>query len=250
MLTSKLCWYHPTSVGVPDNLKCTNPDIDKFESGRPLCQSGCTMYQKCKRAFEQGRFPDAFWDMPADFRNPPEDFSTMRLISTVIRSIESFVNNGQNLYIHSDICGNGKTFRAVSIAKAYIRCKAAGKRYSDKWVSYLSVPQVVSEYDICDKMSYENENRAVMLSRLNNLNSCDLVVWDDFGFNSGAYVESVILRSALMYRLSCKLSNIIVSAYSLQELRDLLSRSDFQRLSSSTIDVELLSSDFRNNSLI
>lgn len=241
----KLCWYHPDSVGVPTDLKCTNSKqitADKL----PECQSGCLMYQKCKRAFEYGDFPDKFWDMPLNFQNPPEDITAMTFLRRVIKDVESFVDNGINLYIHSPVSGNGKTFRAVSVAKAYIRAKASKDRHSDKWVSYVHIPRIVSDYDVYEKMSYDNANRQLILDKLQNLNKCKLVVWDDFGFNSGSHIESVVLRSILAARISAGLSNIIVSAYHLDELRSSLDKMDYQRLRSCTIEIELKSADFRN----
>ena len=245
-MSTKLCWYHPESIGVPNELKCTN-STPVGESGYPECRSGCAMYQRCKRAFEYGDFPDCFWDMPSDFQNPPEDIGALRYLQRVIKNVESFVDNGINIYIHSPISGNGKTFRAVSIAKAYIRAKASGDRHSDKWVSYVHIPRLVSDYDIYDKMSFENADRQALLDKIHNLNSCKLVVWDDFGFNSGAYVESVILRSILAARISSGRSNIIVSSYSLDELKSSLSKGDYLRLKSSVLDIELKSPDFRFN---
>lgn len=244
-MCSKICWYHSSYNGVPDSLKC-DKSVDKVGSfGLPLCHEGCKTYSNCKRAFEMGGFPNKFWNVPDNFIVTPEDLSSAQFLSRVNKSIVSFVETGQNLFIHSSIPGNGKTFRAVFLANSYIRHCVNAVRYSDNWVQYILIPKLINDYEAVERLPYDSEVRQRFFNRLRMLSHTNLVVWDDFGFDSESYFETVILRSVIQSRLANNQSNIFVSSCSLQDLRNILKKTDYSRFESSVIDVELKSADFR-----
>lgn len=241
----KVCWFHK------DYMK-TNPYVCKkgleqsTESGGYSCKQDCATYLRCKRAFEYGGFPNRFWNMPDEYQIAQVDTNSLMMLQRITSNIESFIKSGQNLYIHSLNSGCGKTMRAVMLSNAFIRAKAlSDAKNVDVWTSYVNIPKLVSDYDIYEKLSYENSNRQEFLAKMANLNRCELIVWDDFAFSSRSYLESTTLRAILASRITEGLSNIIVSSYSLEELTSQLSKMDLQRLRSSCIVIELKSPDFR-----
>ena len=49
-----------------------------------------------------------------------KDLESFQYLKSVQNSIEKFVESGDNLYIHSPVCGNGKTSWAVKLLKEYL----------------------------------------------------------------------------------------------------------------------------------
>lgn len=238
-MSTKLCWFY-------SHCDSASPEYEVT----PKCQESCSTYSKCKRAYEKGSFPDKFWDSIGSLQNTSEDINAYHLLSQVCKDTQSFVNAGGTIFLHSDISGVGKTFWGVTIAKMYIRQKASGSRYSDTWASYVSVPKTVNDYEILEKFSYDNNQRQAFFNKMYNLQNCDLVVWDDFGFDSDSHVESTLLRSILMSRLSDNKSTIILSSYSIPQLGARMPKMDIERIKSCAIDIELKSRDFRDKHYI
>ena len=59
--------------------------------------------------------------------------------------------------------------------------------------------------------SFENKNRVDFLDYTKSLSKVKLVIWDNYGYDSGTLGENVILNSIIQTRLNSKPSNIFVS---------------------------------------
>lgn len=247
----KLCWMHPESNSklASKSESCTN--CSNFEPGcAPSCQSDCTYYTRCRRAFEIGRFSNNFWDMPSNFQVSSVDHNAMRITKTIRNDICNFVDSGVNLIIFSALSGNGKTLRATSIANTYISKQAqidSAAFNSDALAAYAYIPKIVADAELYEKFPFDNPDRVFFYNYIQNLSKCDLVVWDDFGYNSGSRIESITLRAIIDYRINSHMSNIFVVNKSLEQLKTVVDNYEYNKVINSAVCVEFKGIDHRAN---
>ena len=120
-------------------------------------------------------------------------------------NIEENVRNGSNLYIYSNITGNGKTAWAEKIIQSYIEsiwyksdllCKAL----------FINVPRFL----IALKDSISNHNEYYQHIK-ENVKDTDLVIWDDIGTKDSTQFEHDNLLSIIDTRMIENKSNIFTS---------------------------------------
>lgn len=251
MAQCKLCWMHPNSNSklsdASKSCNCASPQLSDEQV--PTCHQNCGYYTKCKRAFEIGRFCNNFWDMPKKFSVSSVDHNAMRITKMIREDIINFVRSGTNLVIFSALPGNGKSLRATSLANTYISeivKRSDNLLDCDKLVSYALIPKIVSDSELYDKLPYDNEERSFFYSYIQNLNLSDLVVWDEFGYNSNSRIETVTLRAIISCRLNQNKSNIFVINRSLEQLKTIVDNYDYNRIINSAVCVEFKGIDHRS----
>lgn len=165
-----------------------------------------------------------------------EEFTRLKYIET---NIETFVNNGYNLFIHSNICGNGKTSWAIRMIQAYfnkiwtkadLTCKAL----------FINVPRFLLELksNISQKSNYiEHIN--------NNILEADLVVWDEIGLKNLTSFEHENILSLINSRLDMNKSNIYTSNLNLEELHQALGDRLYSRVVNYSEEIVLNGADKR-----
>lgn len=130
--------------------------------------------------------------------------------------IINFVNDGRQLYLHSQQAGNGKTSWALQLLQSYfnaiwersaLRCKAL----------FINVPMFLIElkHSISEKSEY-------IENIMNNVKTCDLVIWDDIGTKSATSFEHENLLSIIDARINNGKANIFTSNLSDEELHNVL----------------------------
>ena len=243
----KLCWLHNDYTVNFGASKCQNSSSIVDSSSTPVCHNDCALYVKCKRAFELAGLPNNFWYGPDKMRVATEDVEAMATTQHIRRNIKSFVKNGQNLWICSDTQGNGKTYRAVTLACTYILHNVINNNYFDNMVRYVYIPKYVSDYEIIERYSFENEKRTQFLNNLESLYTSDLVIWDDLGYGSESRIESVILRAIINDRLNNNKSNIFISGKPMQQISTIVGRSLYDRIYGSSLLVNFRGPDMRTN---
>lgn len=139
------------------------------------------------------------------------------LLNQIENNSENFVANGENLYIHSSICGNGKSAWALRILQSYLNkiwfnsdltCRAL----------FISVPKYL--LSIKDNISNNNSYAQHIKS---NIATADLVIWDDIATKSITSFESEILFSDIDSRFLSNKSNIFTSnVETVDDLNELL----------------------------
>lgn len=165
-----------------------------------------------------------------------EEFTRLKYIET---NIETFVNNGYNLFIHSNICGNGKTSWAIRMIQAYFN-KIWSKTDLTCKALFINVPRFLLELksNISQKSDYiEHIN--------NNILEADLVIWDEIGLKNLTSFEHENILSLINSRLDMNKSNIYTSNLNLEELHQALGDRLYSRVVNYSEEIILNGADKR-----
>ena len=167
------------------------------------------------------------------------DVDKFKQLKQIENNIISFIETGNNLYLHSIIPGNGKSSWAIRMCQAYInniwhisdlKCK----------VLFISVPRflLALKDNISSKSDYIEHIKE-------NIFDTDLVVWDDIATKSATVFEAEHLLSFIDTRINEGKSNIYTSNLSPQEIEEKLGSRLYSRIVNYSIDIELTGKDKR-----
>ena len=162
-----------------------------------------------------------------------------QIIIPIERNIESFVDSGKNIYIHSKNCGNGKTSWAIRLIQDYInaiwyksdlRCRAL----------FINVPRflLTLKDNITDKSDYIQHIK-------DNVLEADLVVWDEVGVKSLTTYEHENLYNLINARIDAGKSNIYTSNLYKEELEEKIGERLYSRIVNLSTEVEFIGIDKR-----
>ena len=144
--------------------------------------------------------------MPQSLTAPKCDIPSFKRLAEIKSDIVDFVECGQNLYIASEITGNGKTSWAIKIMLKYFDEVWAGNGFKPRAL-FIHVPTFLLKCkDFNNKDQAFDEMKAL-------LPTIDLVVWDDIASTD---VSAYDYSQLLMYidnRLLNGLSNIFTGNY-------------------------------------
>lgn len=168
------------------------------------------------------------------------DFDEFKRLANIKTNIVDFVKEGQNLYLHSSIAGNGKSSWALKILQSYLNIIWAESELTCR-VLYISVPRflLASKDKISAKNDYFDQIKA-------NYLTADIVVWDDIGSKDGSDYEISQLLSMLDARLNLSKTNIYTSNLTPAQMKDALGERIASRICNKSIDIELHGADKRN----
>ena len=161
------------------------------------------------------------------------------LLKNIEISILEFVDSGKNLYIHSKICGNGKTAWAVKLIQAYLNRIWAESSLTCKAL-FINVPRflLTLKDSITTESEYINHIKKYVLD-------ADLVVWDEVGVKALTNYEHEHLLNLINTRLDEGKSNIYTSNLDAEELREKVGERLYSRISNLSIDIEFHGVDKR-----
>lgn len=163
-------------------------------------------------------------------------FTQLKQIET---TIEEFVQQGSNLYLYSQNCGNGKTSWALRLAQTFIN-KIWHKTEIKCRVLYISVPK----FFIMLKDNIREGNEYISHIK-NNVLDCDLVIWDDIGTKMGTEFEIENLLNIIDARISNNKSNIYTSNMSPAQLNERVGERLYSRIVNTAYNLELKGKDKR-----
>lgn len=144
------------------------------------------------------------------------DEDAYKELKTYQSNIVDFVTKGYNLYIYSNITGNGKTSWALKLLQTYIfkiwpqsdlTCKAL----------FINVPKFMREL----KLNITQKSDYIRYINDNVLNA-DIVIWDDIATKSASEYEHEQLISIIDSRMNDKKCNIFTSNVTPQDLSEVL----------------------------
>ena len=167
------------------------------------------------------------------------DAEAFKILSNMTKDAKSFVENGHNLYIHSTICGNGKTSWAYRMIQEYfesiwqttdLKCRAL----------FVHVPTFLQAMK--DNISEKNEYVTYIKKHISN---CDLVVFDDIATKSITQWESDILLSIIDTRVSNCKSCVYTSNLDNNELHLILGDRLYSRIVNGSYNITLVGGDKR-----
>lgn len=160
-------------------------------------------------------------------------------LKSVQENIEEFIHLGSNLYLYSNICGNGKTEWAVRLiqthinniwAESDIRCRAL----------FISVPRfLISLKDnISQRSDYINHIKE-------NILSADVVVWDEIASKGFTEFEMENIFNLINMRIDQNKSNIFTSNIFGEELKQRVGERLYSRICNLSECIELKGKDKR-----
>jgi DNA replication protein DnaC len=162
-------------------------------------------------------------------------------LKEIENSIESFVMNGNNLYLHSSQCGNGKTEWSLRLIQSYFnaiwhKCDLSCKAL------FINVPRFL--LSLKDNIS----NHSDYIEHIKkNILDVDLVVWDELGIKNATQFEHEHLLNLINTRIDYNKSNIYTSNLCSDELRERLGDRLHSRIVNLSTDIELFGRDKRGS---
>lgn len=179
------------------------------------CTENCIRYKLMYSLFKQSRLPEAQWDYKYLVCNGA-DLSNFTQLKAKSESILNFIASGNNLYIYSANCGNGKTSWAIRLMYSYFD-KIWHKSCFDCKALFVSVPKFLYN---CKRSISQDVKGFEELCNL--INAVDLVIWDDIGEMKASDYEHQILFQYIDNRINSKKSNIYTSNKNKEQLEDVL----------------------------
>ena len=172
------------------------------------------------------------------------DVNEFTKLAQLEKSVDKFVQQGTNLYIHSYTCGNGKTSWAIRFLNSYIN-KIWPRSNLECQALFISVPKYL--------LSLKNniagyDEYAIFINKY--IMTADLVVWDDIAAKTGTEFELNHLLNAINSRMDAGKSNIFTSNLGKRELTNALGERLASRICNKSIDIELQGADKRYLGLI
>lgn len=193
------CWY---------KRKCTNK-----------CSTFCTRYNLMHSLFSQSELPEHQWYYK-DLICYDKDISSFTTLNEI--NMLDFVNTGRNLYIYSDICGNGKTSWSIRLMYRYFD-KIWHKSSFDCKAVFVNVQKFLYN---CKRSISQNVDGFEELC--NKISEADLVIWDDINCAKVTDYEHQILFQYVDDRISSGKANIFTGNQNMQNCEQLIG----QRLTS------------------
>lgn len=179
------------------------------------CTENCIRYKLMYSLFKQSRLPEAQWDYKYLVCNGA-DLSNFTQLKAKSESILNFIASGNNLYIYSANCGNGKTSWAIRLMYSYFD-KIWHKSCFDCKALFVSVPKFLYN---CKRSISQDVKGFEELCNL--ISEVDLVIWDDIGEMKASDYEHQILFQYIDDRINSKKSNIYTSNKNKEQLEDVL----------------------------
>ena len=212
------CWY---------NRICTEK-----------CSENCIRYKLMYSLFKQSNLPEALWNYK-ELICHEKDLQVYKQLQAKSDAILNFIESGNNLYIYSENCGNGKTTWAIRLMYSYFD-KIWHKSCFDCKALFVSVPKFLYN---CKRSISQDVKGFEELCNL--ISEVDLVIWDDIGEMKASDYEHQILFQYIDDRINSKKSNIYTSNKNKEQLEDVLGVRLASRIYNCSECIEFLEEDKR-----
>lgn len=202
------------------------------------CSENCIRYKLMYSLFKQSNLPEALWDYK-ELICHEKDLQVYKKLQAKSDSILNFIEAGNNLYIYSENCGNGKTTWAIRLMYSYFD-KIWHRSCFDCKALFVSVPKFLYN---CKRSISQDVKGFEELCNL--ISEVDLVIWDDIGEMKASDYEHQILFQYIDDRINSKKSNIYTSNKNKEQLEDVLGVRLASRIYNCSECVEFLEEDKR-----
>lgn len=206
------------------------------------CEKSCPRLLQMLYLFERAQLPKAKY---APIRLMPDgcDEKAFDRLDEIRHNAKAFVNGGGNLFICSNVTGNGKTSWAIKIMQNYFNQIWAGNNYQTRGL-FLSVPQLLS----LQSMGFSDKEAMVRLDALLDVAmEVDLLVWDDIASTEATKPQQNMLQGLLDHRLNEGKANIYTGNMQGMPLRAALGQRLYSRIETNSEVVVLMGRDMRGN---
>ena len=202
------------------------------------CSENCIRYKLMYSLFKQSNLPEALWDYK-ELVCHEKDLQVYKQLQAKSDAILNFIEAGNNLYIYSENCGNGKTTWAIRLMYSYFD-KIWHKSCFDCKALFVSVPKFLYN---CKRSISQDVKGFEELCNL--ISEVDLVIWDDIGEMKASDYEHQILFQYIDDRINSKKSNIYTSNKNKGQLEDVLGVRLASRIYNCSECIEFLEEDKR-----
>ena len=179
------------------------------------CSENCIRYKLMYSLFKQSQLPEALWQYKV-LECKDKDYQSFKKLQAKSDDILQFISAGNNLYIYSENCGNGKTTWAIRLMYSYFD-KIWHKSCFDCKALFVSVPKFLYN---CKRSISQDVKGFEELCNL--ISEVDLIIWDDIGEMKASDYEHQILFQYIDDRINSKKSNIYTSNKNKGQLEDVL----------------------------
>ena len=206
------------------------------------CSENCIRYKLMYSLFKQSNLPEALWNYK-ELICHEKDLQVYKKLQAKSDAILNFIEEGNNLYIYSENCGNGKTTWAIRLMYSYFD-KIWHKSCFDCKALFVSVPKFLYN---CKRSISQDVKGFEELCNL--ISEVDLVIWDDIGEMKASDYEHQILFQYIDDRINSKKSNIYTSNKNKEQLEDVLGVRLASRIYNCSECIEFLEEDKRGKYL-
>lgn len=167
------------------------------------------------------------------------DVDAFMKLQRIQKDIKQFAANGKNLYIHSEIFGNGKTTWSIKLLLSYFDAVWFGNRFRVR-AQFINVGWFLNK--LKDSISRPDADFEEFCSYIE---SSDLVVWDDISTSGMSEYDHSKLLSYIDNRIFSGKANIFTGNLKDVELWDAIGGRLHSRVWNGSIKVELRGEDRR-----
>lgn len=165
------------------------------------------------------------------------DRNSFKKLSEIRSNIVEFVEAGKNLYICSEIPGNGKTSWAIKMLQTFFHYKAQGN-YDNLLGMFVSTTDLL--------LKLKDFNNPLPQKFKNNLENVDLVIFDDIAVTGISQYDYTQLFNIVNNRMAAGKSNIFTSnVVSLSGLENILGSRLASRIYNTSEKIKLEGADRR-----
>lgn len=222
-----------------DRDRCWYRGACPLENDPEKCRCSCVRFMEMDYLFYSSEMPKALQNPKNLVLYPDdEDLKAFRRLKEIKDNIVEWVEQGNNLFIGSEICGNGKTTWAAKLMNRYFDQIWSGNCFKDRGY-FINVSDLLFEF----KLSINsNKNMDRWRSRFAEV---DLVIWDDLGDDVLTPYEHQILYSIINRRIANGKANIFTSNRLDENLQTSIGGKLYSRVFNNSEIIELLGDDKR-----
>lgn len=187
---------------------CKKKDCDIWQD---ITNNFCMRYFKIDKILDNAMLsPKQRKDIKLVLDSDKSDYNSYATLNKFKESILNNIEDNVNLYIYSEITGNGKTSWAIKLLTEYVKKNWINIQINSRPVLFINVPQYLLEL----KLNIRSQSEYVQIVQDNFLKA-DLIVWDDIGTKTASDFELEYLlsmidnRQRLEQKIDIYTSNII-----------------------------------------
>lgn len=202
------------------------------------CSEACVRFNCMKSLFELSNIPESMW-LCKNLYCGRDDEQAFKQLIAIEQNIDLFVDAGRNVYIYSEICGNGKTSWAVRLMRAYFDLIWHKSGFNCHGL-FINVPQFLYN---CKRSISQNIKGFDELCK--QIETCELIIWDDLPCAKFSDYEHQILLQYIDNRINSSRANIFTGNCGKEECYTLLGDRLASRMYGSSEIVEFKEGDKR-----
>lgn len=189
------------------------------------CSKICKRYCITKYMLQHSNIPKNKWGVNKLVPEPC-DTQAYEQLADIREHITDFVNEGKNLYLYSDICGNGKTTWSIKLMLQYFNDIWRGNGFTERGV-FMPVSEFL--YRCKAEISKPTDEFIELRERVFNV---DLVIWDDIACGKMSDYDFNMLLAFIDHRVVQGKANIFNGNIQPKELEKYLGNKLASRINS------------------